>query len=55
MTCLWRATTLAAVLAFGVASSAFAQAPNPRRRAASAACAQGRDAGAEPRSRSAST
>ena len=29
MTCLWRATTLAAVLALGVASSAFAQAPNP--------------------------
>ena len=29
MTCLWRATTLAAVLAVGVASSAFAQAPAP--------------------------
>jgi effector-binding domain-containing protein len=29
MTSLWRATTLAAVLAFGVASSAFAQASNP--------------------------
>src|SRR4051812_2939778 len=29
MTCLWRATILAAVLAFGLASSAFAQAPNP--------------------------
>ena len=29
MTCLWRATTLAAVLAVGVASSAFAQAPTP--------------------------
>ena len=29
MTCLWRATTLAAVLAVGIASSAFAQAPTP--------------------------
>jgi effector-binding domain-containing protein len=29
MTCLWRATSLAAVLAFGVAASAFAQSPNP--------------------------
>ena len=29
MTCLWRATTLAAVLAVGLASSAFAQAPAP--------------------------
>ena len=29
MTCLWRATTLAAVLVVGVASSAFAQAPTP--------------------------
>ena len=29
MTCHWRATTLAAVLALGVASSAFAQAPTP--------------------------
>ncbi|MGZ9112874.1 MAG: GyrI-like domain-containing protein [Rhodoplanes sp.] len=29
MTCLWRATTLAAVLAVGVASSALAQAPTP--------------------------
>ena len=29
MTCLWRATTLAAVLAVGFASSAFAQTPTP--------------------------
>jgi len=29
MTCLWRATTLAAVFALGVVSSALAQAPNP--------------------------
>jgi effector-binding domain-containing protein len=29
MTCIWRATSLAAVLAFGVAASAFAQSPNP--------------------------
>jgi effector-binding domain-containing protein len=29
MTCLWRATVLAAVLAVGVAFSAFAQAPTP--------------------------
>jgi effector-binding domain-containing protein len=29
MTCLWRATSLAAVLAFGVAASAFAQSPSP--------------------------
>jgi effector-binding domain-containing protein len=29
MTCIWRATSLAAVLAFGVAASAFAQSPAP--------------------------
>ena len=47
MTCLWRATSLAAVLALGLASSAFAQAPSrrPRRRATSAA-AQSRSPGA---------
>ena len=37
MTCLWRATTLAAVLALGVASSAFAQAPTPSPRRPTAA------------------
>ena len=47
MTCLWRATTLAAVLAFGVASSAFAQAAKPAPDAASAASPKAASAGAD--------